>query len=71
MSTHVRDLIRRQYGVPAEVGGRIAYTYQGRREGTIVGFDTEGAYLLIRLDGEDDARRYHPTWEIEYLEATP
>ena len=67
MSQHVRDYVRRFYGVPADVGVRVAYTYQGRRDGTIVGFDDEGAYLLVRLDGEETVGRYHPTWEIEYL----
>lgn len=59
------DYIRRYYGVPAELNGRIAYTYHGRREGTIVG--TSGASLLVLLDGDRYPAPHHPTWEIEYL----
>ena len=64
------DYIRSMYGVPAARNARVRYT-GGRtpREGTITG--TMGAYLLIRLDGEQHAKPYHPTWEIEYLAPTP
>lgn len=60
------DYIRNHYRVPATEGARVKYT-GGRkpRLGTIVGAD--GAYLLIRLDGQKSGHRYHPTWEITYL----
>ncbi|MGX6605621.1 hypothetical protein ACWKSP_26335 [Micromonosporaceae bacterium Da 78-11] len=57
--------IRRYYGVPAELKGRVRYTGSGlARNGTIVG--TSGAHLLIVLDGDRDWAPYHPTWELEY-----
>lgn len=68
MSTSAHDslaYIRRFYGVPAELKGRIRYTWRGERYGTIVG--TSVASLMILLDGERHPAPYHPTWEIEYL----
>jgi hypothetical protein len=62
------DYIRRTYGVPAKRGARIAFTYNGRRLGTITGF--RGPYILVRFDGEGSEPRptaLHPTWEVEYL----
>lgn len=56
------NYIRRAYNIPAKRGGRI--TFQGK-PGVIVG--SRGPYLRIRLNGEQEARNYHPTWEIEYL----
>lgn len=59
--------IRKTYDVPANLGGRVRYT-GGRepRDGTIMG--TEGAYLMLKLDGDRlETGPYHPTWEIEYL----
>lgn len=58
--------IREACRVPAKRGGRVMYSGDGnRRLGTITRAD--GAYLLIRLDGEKDSHRYHPTWKLEYL----
>jgi hypothetical protein len=64
------DYICKYYDVPAKSGGRIRYS-GGRQssEGTIVA--AQGAHLLIRLDGDDDAMPYHPTWKIEYLPDAP
>lgn len=61
------DYIRRYYDVPAKLGGRVRYT-GGRHpmDGTIAG--AEGAHLMIRLDGQQHAMPYHPTWKIEYLD---
>ena len=62
--------IRESRGVPAKIGGRVRYTgsADGKpREGTIIG--TRGGYLRIRLDGAKVAGSYHPTWELEYLDA--
>ncbi len=56
------DNIKQTYGVPVKKGGRIKF--QGK-PGTIVG--VRGAYLRVRLDGEDSVGNYHPTWEMEYV----
>lgn len=56
------DYIRKYYNVPAKRGGRVEF--EGR-PGTITG--SVNGYLRIRLDGENRSRRYHPTWEIKYL----
>lgn len=62
------DYIRDTYGVPAKLGGRVRYTGAApHREGAITG--TRNAHLLIRLDGDKQARPYHPTWELTYLDA--
>lgn len=55
--------IRHHYRVPAKRFGRVSF--QGK-PGTITG--SRGAYLLIRLDGENHSGKYHPTWKIEYIE---
>ena len=60
------ESLRRFYGVPARRGGRVAFTYQGRREATIL--SARDHKLWLRFDG--DTKRsgpFHPTWEIEYL----
>ena len=60
------DYIRRYYGVPADLKGRVLYTWRGANKlGTIVG--TSGASLMIRLDGERHPAPYHPTWKLRYL----
>jgi hypothetical protein len=69
MATSVHDslaYIRSQYGVPAELRGRVRSTWRGDRYGTIVG--TSGAHLLILLDGAPNPVPFHPTWELEYVE---
>lgn len=61
--------IRESRGVPAKGGGRVRYSGAPdgvAREGVIVG--SRGGYLLIRLDGDKNARTYHPTWELEYIQ---
>jgi len=57
------DYIRRTYGVPAKVGGKVMF--EGR-PGVIVG--SHGPYLKIRIDGH--VRNYHPTWHLVYLPQT-
>lgn len=62
------EYITDTYKVPASKGQRVEYTGgPAPREGVITG--AKGAHLLIKLDGESDARRYHPTWELRYLGA--
>ncbi len=59
--------ICKSYSVPAEIGGRVEYSGNAKREmGTITG--TQGPHLLIRMDGSDHARPYHPTWKLRYLD---
>jgi transcriptional regulator with XRE-family HTH domain len=58
------DWIIKSYNVPAKVGGRV--NFKGK-PGTILG--TQDQYIIIQLDGEKTKGLYHPTWEIEYLEA--
>jgi len=61
------DYIINAYNVPAKKGGRVEYTGGPiPMQGEITGAD--GARLLIRLDGQKHARRYHPTWELRYLD---
>ncbi len=59
------DYVRNHYKVPAQVGGRVRYTWRGDRPGTITG--AQGAHLMIKLDGEARSMPFHPTWEIEYV----
>jgi hypothetical protein len=63
------EYIRRYYGVPAKRGARVAYT--GSKGVTVTGVITgsDCQYLRIRLDGERRSFRYHPTWELTYLDA--
>lgn len=56
------EYIRKYYNVPAKRGGRVEY--RGKL-GTITG--SVNGYLRILLDGESHSHRYHPTWEIKYL----
>ena len=60
--------IRKQYGVPAKRGARVrlAYREDDVRTGTIV--KSRGRYLRVRLDGERDARTFHPTCGVEYID---
>lgn len=61
------EWISKNYGVPAQRGGRVRYT--GGKEprlGTIV--SASGGHLNIRLDGQTAVQPYHPTWELEYLD---
>jgi hypothetical protein len=59
--------IRKNYHVPAKIGGRVEYTGAGAPQlGTIRG--SKGAYLRIGLDGGKRLGLYHPTWELRYLD---
>lgn len=57
------DYIRAHYRVPAGLGARVEF--EGR-PGRVCG--TDGLRVLIRLDGETQARLYHPTWNMIWLE---
>lgn len=61
--------IRNAYSVPAKRGGRVEYSGDKTRLrlGTITG--TSAAKLRIRLDGDNFAGCYHPTWKLRYLDA--
>ena len=56
--------IQDYYKVPAKVGDRILFKYDGR-EGTIKG--SSNSNLLVLFDGEKTPKPLHPTWEVEYL----
>lgn len=63
------DYIRKTYRVPAKFGGRVVYTGTPEQaQGTIVGAKQQ--YVLVQMDGTDQAAPYHPTWELMYLEAS-
>ena len=62
------DYIRRTYGVPAKLGGRVQFTAADhKRCGTIVG--ARGQYLRVRWDEDKRTTSNHPTWMLAYLEA--
>lgn len=65
------DYVRRHYGVPVKRGGRVrlgaGFGPDAGREGTI----TSASYhVFVRLDGERHVRRFHPTWELDYIDTT-
>lgn len=61
------EWVRNNYNVPAKRDGRIEYT--GDKSGPKLGTITVsvGPRIRIRMDGEEQALIYHPTWEIRYL----
>ncbi|NKG22224.1 hypothetical protein [Paeniglutamicibacter terrestris] len=60
--------IRQRYAVPAKRGARIRYTGMGENKvGSIVSA-VRGAHLKVRFD-DGTFGYFHPTWEIEYLDA--
>lgn len=64
------EWVRKNYGVPAKRGARVEYAGDngsGPRLGTIL--RSAGPRLRIRLDGDDWAGCYHPTWALRYLHA--
>jgi len=58
------EYIRKYYGVPAKVGGRILFKYN-QKEGVIKG--SSNANLMVLFDGEKTPKPLHPTWEVKYL----
>lgn len=56
------EYIRLRYRVPARAGARVRYD---QRPGTVVGVDRFSS-VLIRLDGETQARPYHPRWMLTW-----
>lgn len=59
--------VRKRYGVPAQRGGRVEYTGEGRSEfGTIT--SARNDRLHIRMDGWKFSLPFHPTWKLRYLE---
>lgn len=64
------EWIRKNYGVPAKIGGRVEYT-GGRipQLGTITG--AMGGHIRIKLDGDFGSNLYHPTWKLRYLDDDP
>ena len=62
--------VRKYYGVSAKRGGRVRYTGEGRDEFGTIRSATNGR-LNIQWDSLPHAYPVHPTWELEYLTATP
>ena len=63
------DYVRRSYGVPAEIGGRVRFVESDQtvRYGVIV---KATHHLHIRWDGDPKGAplaRLHPTWHVSYL----
>lgn len=60
--------IRSAYNVPAKRGGRVEYTDSNGQKfrGTIV--SAKEGHLCIKLDGLRHTQRYHPTWNLVYLD---
>lgn len=56
--------IRDAYNVPAHEGRRVV-VFSGQK-GTIIG--ANGFRLLIKVDGENYSKLFHPTWNIDYLD---
>lgn len=69
------EYIRKTYGVPARIGGRIKYT--GHRDRDLYGTikSAKNGRLRVLLDDRADNYRgrliLHPTWKVEYLEDHP
>lgn len=61
------DYIRKFYNLNVNVGQRVEYTGNGKKEfGVVTG--ASGAHLEIQLDGAKFPTPYHPTWELKILE---
>lgn len=56
--------VRSRYGVPAKRGMRVI---ANGKPGRIT--SSAGNYIRIRLDGEKKSDYWHPTWNMEYLDA--
>ena len=64
--------IRGAYKVPAFRGARVEYMASSDGElmqGTITG--SAGQHLRVRLDGNKQSSRFHPTYNLIYLEDQP
>ena len=59
------EYVRKCYGVPAKRGMKVTYT-GGSRPKTGVITSAPGAKLMIRMDGMEHSRPYHPTWKLTY-----
>jgi hypothetical protein len=63
------ESLRRYYGVPAKRGQRVLFTGLKHPVAGVI-ISAQAHKLWIRTD---DGRRFgplHPTWEIEYVEAS-
>jgi hypothetical protein len=58
--------VRKTYGVPAKVGGRVEYTGRGTPQGGTITGARDGR-LRIRLEGRKHSTSFHPTWRLQYL----
>ncbi len=62
------DYIRRTYGVPARVGGRVSV---GGRPGTLRSMRGDQHYLHVRFDDATFTVNAHPIDRVEYLDSEP
>jgi len=67
MAQHNYEWFRRNYQVPARRNAPVKF--KGRK-GKVTA--TSGGYIKIKFDDEKRGKGfvYHPTWEIEWLEAS-
>lgn len=60
------EYINNAYRTLYKVGTRVKYTGgEGTRYGTVTG--TRAAYVRVKMDGDNAAKSYHPTWKLEII----
>ena len=57
--------LREFYGVPARIGGRVRFLYQGRT----AQIQSCTHHLNVRFEDNGQEAALHPTWEVQYLDA--
>ncbi len=57
--------ISQSYNVPATLGRRVVYSGGKNPKGGVI-TGSSGMRVLIKLDGEKHAKRYHPTRNLQY-----
>ena len=55
--------VNNRYGLKLKKGIRVKYDKD--KYGVIT--HSAHGYVFIKLDGEDKSKRFHPTWNLEYL----
>lgn len=57
------DWIRRNYGVPAKVGGKVKFHGMDA-----VITSARGHYLRLKMEGAKRSVIVHPVWSMEYID---